>query len=103
MPTDIQTARNRMAAVAAAAKVPVSVSVSIPLTDAKGSERHQTKAAPAAFAKASGTGTGLIASVLAKTSVVKTSLTVADENGDKSTSSPDALLASVWKDTYAKA
>lgn len=102
MPTSIAEARARMAQAAGAQKVPVNVSVSVPLTDVKGAERHATKASPSAFAKASGSGVALIKSVITKTSVVKVGLSVTDENGDKSTSAPEALTANVWADTYAK-
>lgn len=91
-----------LAAAASAGKVPVKVNVSIPLTDAKGAERHAVVATPAAFAKAEGTGTGLIKSVLGKSTVVKVSVSVTNENGDKCTSAPDALPAPVWVETYAK-
>lgn len=102
MPTSVAEARARMAQAAGAQKVPVNVSVSVPLTDAKGAERHSTKASPSQFAKAQGSGVALIKSVISKSSVVKVGLSITDENGDKANSAPEALTANVWTETYAK-
>lgn len=103
MPKSLKEALTSLAGAAKAGKVPVKVTVSIPLTDAKGAERHAVTATPDAFSKADGTGTGLIKSVLGKSTVVKVSVSVVNENGDKATSSPDPLPAPVWVESYAKA
>ena len=102
MAKTLQEVRMAMAAAAKANKTGVKVGVSIPLIDAKGAERHNTVATADQFAKGTGSGVTFIKAVISKTSIVKVSSTVTEENGDKTTHSTDPLTAAVWSEVYAK-